>query len=279
MNWLDPNFLPWLIPIPPLVAFAVILLAAGRSRLLSQIIAIFCMALSWLMSLKVVWTVITTHKGLGLTTFFHSDTIWLVNGSSTAGSGALNMGILIDPLTTIMLFMVPLACLLIFIYTIGYMAHDPRMTRFFAYLSLFASGMLTLVVADNLLMLFIGWEVMGLCSYLLIGFWYEKPSAYKAAIKAFMTTRVGDVIMTLGIAYLWASTGTLNFRAILHDATVLHALASTPALGGFLGLTAAGLIGLCIVAGTNSKTPQGPLHLLLAPALVVPAPPRAIITS
>ncbi len=205
MNWLDPNVLPWLIPIPPLVAFAVILLAAGRSRILSQIIAIFCMVLSWLMSVNVVWTVITQHKDLGLSTVFHSDTIWLVNGSSTAGSGALNMGILIDPLTTIMLFMVPLACLLIFIYTIGYMAHDPRMTRFFAYLSLFASGMLTLVVADNLLMLFIGWEVMGLCSYLLIGFWYEKPSAYKAAIKAFMTTRVGDVIMTLGIAYLWAN--------------------------------------------------------------------------
>src|SRR5258708_6558833 len=230
MNWLDPNLLPWLIPIPPLVAFAVILLAAGRSRILSQVIAIFCMALSWLMSVNVVWTVITQHKDLGMSTVFQSSTSWLVNGSSTAGSGALNMGILIDPLTTIMLFMVPLACLLIFIYTIGYMAHDPRMTRFFAYLSLFASGMLTLVVADNLLMLFIGWEVMGLCSYLLICFWYEKPTADKAAMKAFMTTRVGDVIMMLGIAYLWGSTGTLDFRALLHDPDGLDKLEITHTL-------------------------------------------------
>ncbi len=86
--------------------------------------------------------------------------------------------------------MVPLACLLIFIYSLGYMAHDPHNSRFFAYISLFAGAMLTLVVADNLLMLFIGWEVMGLCSYLLIGFWFHKKSAYEAGVKAFMTTRV-----------------------------------------------------------------------------------------
>ncbi len=127
------------------------------------------------------------------------------------------MGVLVDPLTAIMLLMVPLACTMIFIYSIGYMAHDPRQSRFFALISLFAGAMLTLVVADNLLLLFVGWEIMGLCSYLLIGFWFEKESAYKAAIKAFTTTRVADVIMLLGIAYLYAATGTLSFREIVHN--------------------------------------------------------------
>src|SRR5258708_31773864 len=118
---------------------------------------------------------------------------------------------------------------------------------------------------------------MALCSYLLIGFWYEKPSAYKAAIKAFMTTRVGDVLMTLGIAYLWAATGTLNFREILHSETMLHMLSTTPALGGFLGLTAASLIGILIVCGTIGKSAQFPLHVWLPDAMEGPTPVSAMI--
>ncbi|MEP7289420.1 MAG: NADH-quinone oxidoreductase subunit L [Chloroflexota bacterium] len=285
MNFSDLNILPWLIPIPPLVAFFVIILFAGRSKLLTHIIAIGAIFLSWLMSFYAVYTIVTQHKDLGTAAalggkgVFASSVTWLVNGATGPGTatGALGMGVMLDPLNTIMLFMVPLACLLIFIYTLGYMAHDPRNTRFFAFLSLFAGAMLTLVVADNLLLLFIGWEVMGLCSYLLIGFWYEKPSAYQAAIKAFMTTRVGDVIMMIGIAYLWASTGTLSFRAILHNEDVLHKLATTPALGGFLGLTAAGLIGLCIVAGTIGKSAQFPLHVWLPDAMEGPTPVSAMI--
>ena len=109
--------------------------------------------------------------------------------------------------------------------------------RFFAFISLFAFGMLTLVVSDNLLLLFVGWEIMGLCSYLLIGFWFGKDSAKKAMVKAFMTTRVGDVFMLLGLAYLYSATGTLNYREILANEEVLHHLATTPA---FLGLSIAG---------------------------------------
>src|SRR5258708_34371102 len=166
MNWLDLNFLPWLIPIPPLLAFLLIILAAGRSRLLTQIIAIGALLNSWLMSIYAVITIITKYKDLGLSTaldgrgVFADSRIWLVNGK-----GFLNMGVMLDPLNTVLLFMVPLACLLIFIYTLGYMAHDPRHTRFFAFLSLFAGAMLVLVFADNLLLLFIGWGVMGPCSY------------------------------------------------------------------------------------------------------------------
>ena len=100
-------------------------------------------------------------------------------------------------------------------------------SRFFAFIGLFAFGMYTLVVSDNLLTLFVGWEIMGLCSYLLIGFWYAKPSARNAAIKAFMTTRVGDVFMLLGLAFLYSATGTLNYREIFYNEEILHVLATT----------------------------------------------------
>src|SRR5579859_5304447 len=278
MNWLDANVLPWLIPLPPLIAFVLILLVAGRYRTLTHVIAIGAIFISWLFSLsEVIAASRVGNLGTAAGGVFGSSIPWLANGSGGAGSGALSMGVLVDPLTQIMLFMVPLVCLLIFIYSVGYMADDPRNTRFFAYLSLFASAMLTLVVADNLLLLFVGWEVMGLCSYLLIGFWYEKESAYQAAIKAFMTTRVADVIFMIGIAYLWASTGTLNFRNILYNADVLKALGSTPAIGGVLGLSAAGLIGVCIVIGTIGKSAQFPLHTWLPDAMEGPTPVSAMI--
>jgi NADH-quinone oxidoreductase subunit L len=290
MNWADANFLPWLIPVPPLLVFALIILVAGRNRLISHVLAIGGMTLSLLMAFAVVFRAIQ-FRDLGmaprgvfasnLNQIFGVSTGWLVNGST----GFLNMGVMVDPLTTIMLFMVPIACLMIFIYSLGYMAHDPRSARFFAYLSLFAGGMLTLVVADNLLLLFIGWEVMGLCSYLLIGFWYDRSpesqsdsvAPYQAGIKAFLTTRAADVVLMLGIAYLWASTGTLNFRDIFFNEETLHMLASTPALGGFLGLSAAGLIGICIVTGTIGKSSQFPLHVWLPDAMKGPTPVSAMI--
>lgn len=194
------------------------------------------------------------------------------------GDRPFTMGVLIDPLTIPLLFMVPLAVLMIFIYSIGYMAHDPRQARFFALISLFAGAMLTLVVADNLLLLFVGWEVMGLCSFLLIGFWFEKHSAYKAAVKAFTTTRIADVIMLLGIVYLYSQTGTLSFREILYNQEVLAQLAATPALllGG-LGISASGLIGMFLIIGTIGKSAQFPLHVWLPDAMEGPTPVSAMI--
>jgi len=277
MNWFDVNNLLWLIPIPPLLAFAAIILGAGRNKTLSHVLAIGGIIISLLFA----WLVVA--RGLAFPHLGHADGVfgssitWLSNGTNGVGSGALRMGVFLDPLNHVMLFMVPLACFLIFIYSLGYMAHDPRNTRFFAYLSLFASAMLTLVVADNLLLLFVGWEVMGLCSYLLIGFWFEKESAYKAAIKAFMTTRVADVIFMIGIAYLWATTGTLNFREIMFNATTMQSLGSTPALGGIFGPTAAGVIGICIVVGTIGKSAQFPLHIWLPDAMEGPTPVSAMI--
>jgi NADH-quinone oxidoreductase subunit L len=146
-------------------------------------------------------------------------------------------------------------------------------SRFFAFISLFAFGMYTLVVSDNLLTLFVGWEIMGLCSYLLIGFWFGKPTARNAAIKAFMTTRVGDVFMLLGIAFVYSFTGSLSYNEIFKP-EMLHALASTPA---FFGLSAAGIIGLLLFIGTVGKSAQWPLHIWLPDAMEGPTPVSAMI--
>jgi NADH-quinone oxidoreductase subunit L len=201
--------------------------------------------------------------------------------------------VLIDPLGAATLFFVAWTCLAIFVYSVGYHnfgqprdAQDraglpphaggiePMYARFFAFISLFAFGMLALVVSDNLLLLYIGWEIMGLCSYLLIGFWYGKDAAMKAMVKAFMTTRIGDVFMLLGLALLYSATGTLNYRAILFNEEVLHHLATTPA---FLGLSVAGAAGLLLFMGTVGKSAQFPLHVWLPDAMEGPTPVSAMI--
>ena len=127
------------------------------------------------------------------------------------GGQWLQLGWVLDPLTAIMLVMVSFVSLLIFIFSVGYMAHDENFMRFFCFLSLFAAAMLGVVIANNLLLFFICWEIVGLTSYLLIGFWYHKPSAAAAAKKAFITTRIGDLGLLLGMVWLYAETGTLNF--------------------------------------------------------------------
>lgn len=216
---------------------------------------------------------------------YGNEITWMSLGTADGTFGEVpeestdyEIGVYIDPLNATLLFMVPIAMLGIFIYSIGYMAHDARQAKFFGLISLFAGAMLTLTVADNLMMLFVGWEVMGFCSYSLIGFWYEKKSAYNAAIKAFTVTRVADVVMLLGIVYLWSVAGTLNFRDILADPEVIQAIASTPAIIlGSWGLSAAGLIGIFLVIGTIGKSAQFPLHVWLPDAMEGPTPVSAMI--
>jgi NADH-quinone oxidoreductase subunit L len=210
------------------------------------------------------------------------------------GASSLRIGVLIDPLSAMTLFFVAWTCLAIFVYSIGYHnfgrprdAQDrpglpphaggiePMYARFFAFISLFAFGMLTLVVSDNLLLLFIGWEIMGLCSYLLIGFWYGKDAAKKAMVKAFMTTRIGDVFMLLGLAALYSATGTLNYREILYNEEVLRNLAQ--ASSGVLGLSLSGFIGILLFLGTVGKSAQFPLHVWLPDAMEGPTPVSAMI--
>ncbi|GAB4569300.1 MAG: NADH-quinone oxidoreductase subunit L [Anaerolineae bacterium] len=272
IDWTNANFLPWLIPVPPLLAAALIFLVMNRSWVLTTITALTATFISWVMAIAILLRGIGAAFGEALGgSAFGSTAPWM-----DLGSTQFEMGVLVDPLTVAMLFMVPMAIMMIMIYSVGYMEHDPRRERFFGYMTLFAGAMLTLVVADNLLLLFIGWEVMGFCSYSLIGFWFEKESAYKAGVKAFMTTRVADVIMLLGIAYLFAETGTLSFRAIFFNEEILHQLASTPALL-FGGMSAAGLIGVFLVIGTIGKSAQFPLHVWLPDAMEGPTPVSAMI--
>ncbi len=283
----------WLIPLPPLLSFFIIWLFTNRSKTLSHTVAIVSMAISWVLSvITFLFALTIEHFGQEV---FELSVPWLPTGDT-----ALNMGVLVDPLTAAMLFFVPLTCLLIFIYSVGYQnygkqldPHDavgspphngvePMYSRFFAFLSLFAFGMLLLVVADNLLLLFVGWEIMGLCSYLLIGFWYGRNYAdpnqitpRQAAVKAFMTTRVGDVAMMLGIVYLYFQTGTLSFREILYNEEVLLQLAETPSY--LAGLSVAGLVGLLLFAGAVGKSAQFPLHVWLPDAMEGPTPVSAMI--
>jgi NADH-quinone oxidoreductase subunit L len=292
---MSPALLTWLIPLPPLLAFFLILLFTRKNNGLSHTVAVAAAGLSWLLGM-LVFAAALGAGNLGETPFA-SSIGWLPTGTSV-----LSIGILIDPLSAVTLFFVSWTVLMIFIYSIGYHnfgapkgEHDvpglpphgaeshghqvpsvePMYARFFAFISLFAFGMFTLVVSDNLLTLFVGWEIMGLCSYLLIGFWYAKPSARDAAIKAFITTRVGDVFMLLGVVALYSATGTLNFREILHNPQVLSALAAAPS--GYFGLSVAALIGLLLFIGTVGKSAQWPLHVWLPDAMEGPTPVSAMI--
>ncbi len=288
----------WLIPLPPALAFFLIVLFTNRNKALSHTVAVGAALLSWLGSMIVFARAIgVEHLGEHP---FESSINWLPLGDSW-----FRIGVLVDPLTAVTLFFVAWTVLMIFIYSVGYHNfgqpagdHDhkglpphgatleehghkhtvpsvePMYSRFFAFIGLFAFGMFTLVVSDNLLTLFVGWEIMGLCSYLLIGFWYGKKSARDAAVKAFMTTRIGDVFMLLGIAYLYYVTGTLSFREIFTE-TTLHTLAIVPS--GVLGFSAAGLIGLLLFIGTVGKSAQFPLHVWLPDAMEGPTPVSAMI--
>jgi len=287
----------WLIPLPPVLAFFLIVLLTNKSKALSHTIGVGAAFLSWLGSMVVFVSALgVEHLGEHP---FESSINWLPTGNTW-----FRIGVLIDPLGAAVLFFVSITIFMIFLYSVGYHNfgqpagdHDraglpphgatiedhrhkhavpsvePMYSRFFAFLGLFAFGMYVLVVSDNLLTMFVGWEIMGLCSYLLIGFWYGKESARNAAIKAFMTTRIGDVFMLLGIAFLYSATGTLNFREIFTEEK-LHMLVTTPSAFGF---SAAGMIALLLFIGTIGKSAQFPLHVWLPDAMEGPTPVSAMI--
>jgi len=209
------------------------------------------------------------------------------------GDGWMTVGMMIDPLSAAVAVMVTLICLAIFVYSTAYMEgefhayRDPtsgeidhglgnaRYARFFAFVALFATGMLGFVLASNLLQALIFWEVMGLCSFLLIGFWYHKPSATAAAVKAFITTRVGDVFLFAGIMALFGVFGTVDYAAMLSDGGVerLAGLGNVPGTS----LPWSGAIMLLIFAGAVGKSAQFPLHVWLPDAMEGPTPVSALI--
>ncbi|MBU6400983.1 MAG: NADH-quinone oxidoreductase subunit L, partial [Verrucomicrobia bacterium] len=194
------------------------------------------------------------------------------------GDDAVWLGWVLDPLGAVMLVMVSFVGLLIFIYSVGYMAHDENFTRFFCFLSLFAAAMLGLVIANSLLLLFMCWELVGLTSYLLIGFWYHKPSAAAAAKKAFITTRVGDIAFFVGMIWLYARTGTLIFYQP-NGGGCLEPLAvgRLAAQSAGLGVAVSTGIALLLFAGAIGKSGQVPLHVWLPDAMEGPTPVSALI--
>jgi NADH-quinone oxidoreductase subunit L len=187
----------------------------------------------------------------------------------TFGNNALRLGWLLDPLAAVMLLMITLVGLCIFIFSIGYMAGDKNFVRFFGYLSFFSGAMLGLVISNSLLLLFICWELVGLASYLLIGFWIERPSAAAAAKKAFITTRIGDMGFFLGLLWLYGRSGTLLFYDGGNGCLESAGLAMLGASATF--------IALLIFCGAMGKSGQFPLHVWLPDAMEGPTPVSALI--
>lgn len=181
-----------------------------------------------------------------------------------AGDSALTLGYHVDGLSAIMLLVVGVVAACVIVFSIGYMHGDRGYVRYFALLSLFTAAMSGLLIAADLVALFIGWELVGACSFLLIGFWYETPAAAEAARKAFMVTRVGDAAMLVGLAVLWRATGTLELSATLGGVGSLAPAVVTTAA-------------ICLLLGAVGKSAQFPLHIWLPDAMEGPTPVSALI--
>ena len=251
----------WLIPLLPALAFVVIGMVTRSYGRLSAAIAVSMSALSFLLAAGTALAVV--EGNITVEAPFIQKVSWF-----HIGIVQIDMGVLVDPLTAMMLMVVTTVSLLVQIYSCGYMKGDPGYGRFFAFLSLFAGSMLGLVVAVNFLQLYFFWELVGLCSYLLIGFYYHKVSAREAAKKAFMTTRVGDFGLLLGILLLQLTFGTLDFQALQSAVPAYVVQCGT----GFLTV-----IALLLFVGSIGKSGQFPLHVWLPDAMEGPTPVSALI--
>jgi NADH-quinone oxidoreductase subunit L len=269
MNWIVQYL--WVVPVLPVLASGIIALARQRHRVLAASLAIGSMFVSFLLSLCAFAHVLSLrgHGEFG-TEFVNFR--WFQFGNEW-----LSLGWMLDPLTSLMLLMVTFVGLLIFIYSVGYMAHDENFTRFFCFLALFAGAMLGVIVANSLLLLFMCWEIVGLTSYLLIGFWYSNPRAAAAAKKAFIVTRIGDLAFLLGMVWLYARTGTLLFYDGGAGCLESSALGHLVAQATVAGLTASTGIALLIFCGAAGKSGQVPLHVWLPDAMEGPTPVSALI--
>jgi NADH-quinone oxidoreductase subunit L len=269
MTWIVRNL--WLIPALPAVAAGLSSLAKQGQRKFAASLAIGSMGVALLLSLSAFFRVLSSiHSGNSAREVVNFP--WLQYGSES-----LKLGWMLDPLTGVMLVMITFVGLLIFIYSTGYMAHDENFARFFCFLSLFAAAMLGVVIANSLLLLFMCWELVGLTSYLLIGFWYQRPAAAAAAKKAFITTRIGDLAFLIGLVWLYSQAGTLLFydrgAGCMEQSAIAHLVAQTT-VAGIMVSTA---IALLIFAGAVGKSGQVPLHVWLPDAMEGPTPVSALI--
>ena len=268
MIWIVKNL--WLIPALPLLASGIIAVNKQPQRKLAATLAIGSMVVAFLLSLCAFAATLGHGEHGAFREVFGFN--WIQFGGQW-----MDIGWVLDPLTAIMLVMVTFVSTLIFIFSVGYMAHDENFTRFFCFLALFAAGMLGVVIANSLFLFFVSWEIVGLTSYLLIGFWYHKPSAAAAAKKAFITTRIGDLGLLLGMVWLYAETGTLNFYDHGHGCLEQSALTAMLAHATIGGLAVSTAIGLLIFLGAVGKSGQVPLHVWLPDAMEGPTPVSALI--
>ncbi|MCD6309980.1 MAG: NADH-quinone oxidoreductase subunit L [Candidatus Eremiobacteraeota bacterium] len=247
----------WLIPLLPFLAFILILITGVKLRYISAFISISGISLSFIVATGVLLGRLANPQSPPL----QESLSWIAFGTTS-----INTGLLIDNLSAIMVFFVSLVATLIQIYSIGYMDHeeDAGFSRYFSYMSLFAASMLGLVLASNLFSLYICWELVGLCSYLLIGYWYRKKIAADAAKKAFVVTRFGDLGLLIGMVFLYMLTGTTDFVGVREF---------LPALGA-VNIT---IISLLIFSGAVGKSAQFPLHIWLPDAMEGPTPVSALI--
>ncbi|MCJ7453215.1 MAG: NADH-quinone oxidoreductase subunit L [Steroidobacteraceae bacterium] len=255
-----------IIVLAPLAA-AIVAGLFGRwiGRAGAHTVTILGVATSFGLSAKVMWD--SLH---GAPVFDAAVYTWLVSDGIR-----MEVGFLIDRLSALMMVVVTFVSLMVHVYTIGYMRDDPGYTRFFSYISLFTFAMLMLVMSNNLLQLFFGWEAVGLVSYLLIGFWYTRPSAIVANMKAFLVNRIGDFGFLLGIAGIVYLTGSLHYADIFGKAegiagTTFELLPGTP-------WSAATVICICLFIGAMGKSAQVPLHVWLPDSMEGPTPISALI--
>jgi NADH-quinone oxidoreductase subunit L len=244
----------WLIPVVPLAGFLLVLLLTKRLQERTAFIAIGAAAVAFLVSLAVGLQVLADPA-----TYVRPLPTWI-----EVGDLSVSYDLFIDQLTAVMLLVVTGVGLLVHIYSVGYMHGDSRYSRFFAYLNLFLASMLILVLGSNLLTLFLGWELVGLSSYLLIGFWFEKREYASAAKKAFITNRVGDVSFMVAMFLAFSTLGTLDFLGIFGEAEQLSSG------------TAFALI-LLLLGGAAAKSAQIPLYVWLPDAMAGPTPVSALI--
>ena len=249
----------WLVPAIPFVGFVVNLFAGRRLG----------RAAGWLATLAVTAAaVVAIGVGMDVLAQPAEERTTVVHLFDWIGVGAFSAAadLRVDQLSVLMILVVTIVGALIHLYAIGYMGGDPRFGRFFAYLNLFVFFMLVLVLAENLLLLYVGWEGVGLCSYLLIGFWHERTAAANAAKKAFVTTRIGDTFMLVGIALVFLRLGSLDFSTVLDPA-----IEAVQPSGVFT------MIALLLFAGAIGKSAQVPLHVWLPDAMEGPTPVSALI--
>lgn len=245
----------WLIPLLPLIAFILIMLLGNKRGSAAAAVGIAATLASLIMAL------IAFAEQLGAEEAAGASAEWL-----RIGDTALTVGFEVDALNALMLVIVASVSFLVHVYARGYMEGDARLRVFYAYLALFTFSMLGLVMTPNFLQLYIFWELVGLCSFLLIGFWYFKPEAKAAAKKAFIMTRIGDVGLLIAIFLVFWQTGSLEFSAVFEAAE-----------GGAITSGMLALIGILIFVGAVGKSGQFPLHTWLPDAMEGPTPVSALI--